>query len=89
MTEAAPALGEVADRMLEDRDAVAHHVHEEEGEHADGEHGQGDARAVAEQPQPRERQAEVDREPGQGSEGDGLSEGHASGLLRSNRLRQP
>jgi hypothetical protein len=73
------AMGPVlvgVDRVLDDREPLRHHVHEQEGENADGEHREGDACSRAEQPHPRERQAEEDRPAREGAEKDRLRKRH-------------
>ena len=64
-------------RVLEDCPRARQHVHEDEGENSDGEHGQRHARPAPQQLQPSCRQPKEDGEAGERPEGDGVSEGHA------------
>jgi len=68
------AVLQVGHRALDDREGVLEDVDEEEGQHADREHREPHPGAVAEQLQAPERQSEVDREPGERAEQNGLRE---------------
>ena len=72
--EAPLAVLEALDRVLDDRERVLEDVDEQEREHADREHREPDPRPVGEQLQAAERQAQVDREPGERSQDDGFGE---------------
>ena len=60
---------------------MADDVDEEEGQDPDREHGERDPGAVAEQPEPRQRQAEIDGEAREGAQDDGFGKGHANATL--------
>ena len=79
VAEARVAVLEALDGGLDDPEAVLEDVHEDEGEHADGEHRQRHAPARGQELEPPDWQAQEDREAGEGSEQDGLSEGHSIG----------
>jgi hypothetical protein len=85
VAEAVRAVLEAEHRILEQADGVLHDVDEDEGEDADGEHGEADPGAVVEPPDPAERQAEKDGEAGEGAEQCRFSEGHRRGSSRSER----
>ena len=74
LAEARLVVLEALDRVLDDPERVLEHVDEQERQDADREHRQADPGAVAEQLQPPERQAQVDRETGERSEDDCLGE---------------
>jgi hypothetical protein len=75
LADALLAVLERFDRLLDDLEPVLEDVDEQEGEHTDSEHRQRHPATVAHDLEPRERQAEVDREARQGSEQDCFSEG--------------
>jgi hypothetical protein len=60
--------------MLGDPERVLEHVHQQERQHPDREHRQGDPRASVQEVQAAERQAQEDRETCQRSQHNGLAE---------------
>ena len=61
---------------------------EQEGENANREHGQRDARPLRYEVDPSQRKTEVDREPRQGAEKNCFPKGHARGSITES-VREP
>jgi hypothetical protein len=75
VAEALLTVLEAGDGVLDDLEAVLHDVDEQEREDSHGEHRERDPGAGAKEPEAGEGQPEIDREPGQRAEEDGLTEG--------------